>query len=252
MEPRNLPDVRQEVRSEDRSRTDAPKLAALNEHRSRAASRSLDGDRRTWLLSPVLFSIWLNTTAVERQWARDKRIQAKCGRNGVKRSPVFMESDASRIPPVLNHRGVGSRCSGWSETETATAGSPAHGHRWSRCAARTGGATRAPVSCRGHAAKTKPWRWRIVAAAEVRTQRPLTQKRKSKNEANIVSVFSSAFQVEAWGKASRCQQLQGRLWRLNPETWKWKVRSGKGPSSNHEEMSSKGTLFCVSRTQTQH
>lgn len=63
-----------------------------------------------------------------------------------------------------------SDCSGWLETETVTVGSSAHGRRGSRCAARTGGAMRPAVSCRGRAAKIKRWHWHTAAGVEVRTE----------------------------------------------------------------------------------
>ena len=62
-----------------------------------------------------------------------------------------------------------SHRSGWLETETVTVGSSARGRRGSRCAARTGGAMRPAVNCRGHAAKTRHSHWRTAADVEART-----------------------------------------------------------------------------------
>lgn len=68
-----------------------------------------------------------------------------------------------------------AHCSGWSETETVTVGSSAHGRRGSRCVARTGGAMTPAVNCRGRAARTKHWHWHTVAGVEVRTELSYTR-----------------------------------------------------------------------------
>lgn len=160
-----------------------------------------------------------------------KELECQVSEERGKKFNVLMESDVSSIPLVLHYRGVASRCSGWSETGTATVGWSARGLRWSRCAAQTGGTTRAPASCRGRAAKIKPWHWRTVGAAEVSTQRPANQTKRNERWDKMFLFSPSTCQVEAWGKATSRQRLQWRRWRLSPETWKWKVRTRKRLSS---------------------
>lgn len=87
-----------------------------------------------------------------------------------------------------------SHCSGWSETETVTVASSARGRRGGRCAARTGGAMRPAVSCRGRAARIKHWHWHTAAGVEVRTElwvqkkKPLrVHSRKLQFEMNLLN-----------------------------------------------------------------
>lgn len=144
-----------------------------------------------WPMSPICTLLWHN---LRFSWMQPlfKHSATRKKEKEPKRKNKFSRNEQKAIGSVIrcichviwNLRGVKflmycitmrptccciCHCSGWSETETVTVGSSAHGRRGSRCAARMGGAMRPAVNCRGHAAKIKHWHCHTAAGVEVRT-----------------------------------------------------------------------------------
>lgn len=156
-----------------------------------------------WPLSPVCTLLWHNLRS---SWMQplfkrsETRNKAKEKRAKQKRTNPFLKeweqicemSDLTTdlsccMKPKISCVSVPTRCcvshcSGWSETETVTVVSSARGRRGGRCAARTGGAMRPAVSCRGRAARIKHWHWHTAAGVEVRTELWLQCERRKTSE----------------------------------------------------------------------